>query len=109
MLDPPAITSLSGALDESLLRSHHEAPGKLESVNTRQPVQSELPQGLLSRDGARADMETSVQPGTLAKPHRWPLAAESGTGGRPSCKMLTPSLSRTEQGFGDLSKGAKRA
>lgn len=51
-------------------------------------------------------METSVQPGTLAKPHRWPLAAESGTGGRPICKMLT--LNETEEGFGDLSKGAAR-
>lgn len=78
------------------------------NLNTRQPVQSELPWGLLSRAGARADMETSVQPGTLAKPHRWPLAAESGTGGRPSCKMLTLSPCRTEQGFGDLAKGAER-
>jgi hypothetical protein len=53
-------------------------------------------------------MEPSVQPGTLAKPHRWPLAAESGTGGRPICKMLTLSLSETEEGFGDQSKGAAR-
>lgn len=51
-------------------------------------------------------METSVQPGTLAKPHRWPLAAEAGTGGRPSCKMLTLSLSETDEEFGDLAKGA---